>query len=228
MTMLASTRSNPGQNACEPRPVPELRDVLAVQRPPARCRAARRSRPRPRTCARSGARTRPGRAARAPSRRRRRGSSRTRRRRSRAPASRARSRRSRSRSARTPTSRGTAGCSGRSAGRSRGARAARAAAPSSGTRASAPISPPSPSIRLPTTAAATIAPSATGSESASPYWSSGQDEERARDDHEQRDRQVRPEQEAVERAEHPQPLRNRLDPPRRRFDLAHCALPSPA
>ena len=42
---------------------------------------------------------------------------------------------------------------------------------------------------------------------------SRQHEERARDDHEQRDRQVRPEQEAVEDAERPEPLRHRLDPP---------------
>ena len=42
-----------------------------------------------------------------------------------------------------------------------------------GTRASAPISPPSPSNTLPTTAAATIAAIATGSESASPPCDAG-------------------------------------------------------
>ena len=96
-----------------------------------------------------------------------------------------------------------------------------------GTRASAPIRPPSPSIRLPTTAAATIAPIATGSESARPPWRRREHEERARDDHEQRDREVRPEQEAVEGPEHAEPLRDGLDSP-----LRCCAslklLPSPA
>ena len=38
-------------------------------------------------------------------------------------------------------------------------------------------------------------------------------QERARHDHEQRDRQVRPEQEAVERPEHPEPSGHGLDPP---------------
>ena len=96
-----------------------------------------------------------------------------------------------------------------------------------GTRASAPIRPPSPSSTLPTIAAATIAPSATGSESPSPNCVGRQDEERAGDDHEQRDGEVRPEQQPVEHAEHAQALGNGVDAPGRRVGSV-IALPSPA
>ena len=97
-----------------------------------------------------------------------------------------------------------------------------------GTRASAPISPPSPSSTLPTTAAATIARECHRQREREPVLVGRQDEEGARDDHEQRHREVRPEQEAVEGAEHPEALGNRLDAPGRRFDFGHYTLPSPA
>jgi hypothetical protein len=52
-------------------------------------------------------------------------------------------------------------------------------------------------------------------------------EQRAEDDHEQRDAQAAPEEREVDEAEHAQALRDRLDPPVRRVP-AQLALPSPA
>src|SRR5215204_4829032 len=54
-----------------------------------------------------------------------------------------------------------------------------------------------------------------------------QHEERSRDDHEQRHREVPPEQELVEEAKHAQPLRDGRDPPIGRI-LHFVSLPSPA
>ena len=82
-----------------------------------------------------------------------------------------------------------------------------------GTPASAPIRPPMPSIRFPTTAAATIAASCHRQREPEPVLRGREHEERPGHDHEERDRQVRPEQEAVERPEQPEPPRDRLDSP---------------
>ena len=75
-----------------------------------------------------------------------------------------------------------------------------------GTRASAPISPATPSIAFPIRLPTTIASTASGSESA-------RHEVRARDEHEQRDAEVAPEESVSSEPEHAQPLRHRLDSP---------------
>ena len=226
--MLASTRSNPGQKACAPGRCQSAIDVLAVQRPPAEVERARRSRPRPRTCGRSGARSRPGRAARAPSRRRRRGSSRTRCRRSRSTCS---------ESALAPVaitissntdqprhwSDVQPGRQVRAAPPERRAqqhhRRARARRRRSGRRA--------PSIRLPTTAAATIAPSASGSESARPSWSAGSTRNAPATITSSETDRFAQSRNPSNSAEHAQPLRNGLDSPAA-VRPSSCCLPSPA
>ena len=76
---------------------------------------------------------------------------------------------------------------------------------------------------MPTTAAATIAPTRFGQRQREPEVARRQDEERAGDDHEQRDRQVRPEQEPVEDPEDAQALGDGLDAPARCLGVAHAA-----
>ena len=92
-----------------------------------------------------------------------------------------------------------------------------------GTRASAPIRPPSPSRTLPTTAAATIAPSATGSDSASPNWSAGRTRNApatiTSSETERFDQSSSPSSDA----EHAQALRDGLDAPGRRVVRCHSA-----
>ena len=82
-----------------------------------------------------------------------------------------------------------------------------------GTRASAPIRPAEREQQVADERSRDDRTKRLGQREREPEVARRQDEERARDDHEQRDGQVRPEQEAVEDAEHAQPLGYGLDAP---------------
>ena len=214
--MLASTRSNPGQNACAPGRCQSALDVLAVQRPPAEVEERRDHDPDRELADVAAHEADRARAARARSRPRRRGSSRTR-----TPPKPKHVLRERARAGRDHDqledrpAEALEDVQRRSAGTSRAARAARAAAPSPararrrrsarrGRASGCRRSPPRRSRRAPPAARARGRPATAGARGTRPATITSSETERFAQS-----------RKPSKRPEHPQPLGHGLDSPLR-------------